>query len=245
MNGLKEDMRLLILLRLIPTYLFTVLLLVLLANVFAYTQDLTFSEKRFYATSVGYALDNIDEDQRNIFTGPQYHQYFIKMGNDGHPFFFDLRPESITYDGITYKDVNFIYDIFLDEVVVINPDSNWISLDKNNIKHFSLGGHNVRKVESREGLAPGFYESLFEDNRISLLAKWSKVFNASVWKEKVAFFVCSDKVYRVDNRRDMMKVLADKDTEVKKFISQNKLKFGKNKSKDFKKVIEFYASLKQ
>jgi hypothetical protein len=206
-------------------------------------QLMTTTEKRFYDHSIEYALDNLIKDQSGLYAGPLYHQYFIKMGNDGHPFYHDLRPESIVYDNILYAPADFIYDIFIDEVIVINPDSNWISLDKRKISQFFLGGHKFEKIERLPGLAPGFYEIVYRDNTRSLLAKWKKVFSASVWKGKVSFFVVDDKVHPVQSKKEMINMFSDKEREVKAFIRQHKLKFKRGESSSYKKVIEFYSSL--
>jgi hypothetical protein len=203
------------------------------------------SEQKFYNTSIQNAISNINEEQKAIYTGPVYVQYFIKMGNDGHPFFPSLKPESITYSDIPYARVNFIYDIFKDEIAVLNPDSNWICLDKSKISKFSISGHHLRKIDTLSGIPSGFYEILHEGSNTLLLAKWSKLFKASVWVEKVTFFLITEKVYPLSNKKDLLQALRDKDNEIKNFIDDNKLNFKKEKRSDFKKVLEFYSSLSE
>ena len=204
------------------------------------------SEKIFYASSVRAALGNLAENEKAIYSGPLYTQYFVNMGNDGHPFYHSLQPEGIMYDSILYSTVNFIYDVFLDEVVVINPDSAWICVNKNKISYFLLGGHKLKRIENVDGLPPGFYEVLYEDNGISLFAKWTKVFNASVWKEKVSFFVLKEKVYPVHSKTEIIDALADKESEVKGFIRQNKLRFKKSqKVESFTRIVGFYSSIRK
>lgn len=183
---------------------FAFLLPSLQPSLFAQAQVSVATEKRFYTSSVKAALGNLAESEKAIYSGPLYKQYFVNMGNDGHPFYHSLQPEGIMYDSILYSSVNFIYDIFLDEVVVINPDSAWISINKNKVSYFLLGGHKLARIQNVNGLTPGFYDVLYEDKDISLFAKWTKVFNASVWKEKVSFFVVKEKVYPVNSKSEIL-----------------------------------------
>jgi hypothetical protein len=227
-------------------FIWFVLLLSLRCLPHVQAQVNTASEKRFYASSVKAALGNLAEDEKAIYSGPLYTQYFVKMGNDGHPFYHSLQPEAIMYDSILYSSVNFIYDIFLDEVVVINPDSAWICLNKKKVNYFLLGGHKLTKIQNVNGLPSGFYEVLYEDNDISLFAKWTKVFNASVWKEKVSFFVVKEKVYAVHNKRELLDALGDRESEIRNFIRQNKLRFKKaQKIESFAKIVGFYSSIRK
>jgi hypothetical protein len=225
--------------RLIREYLIWMFSFALLpANSACAQKNHIFTESRFYASSIDYALDNLIEEQKAIYTGPLYFQYLVKMGNDGHPFYHNLQPESILYDGIVYSSVNFIYDVFLDEVIVIN-------LDKRKIEYFFLGGHKFKKIGDVTRLPSGFYEVIYDNDAISLLAKWTKVFRASIWKEKASFFVVKEKVYPVHSKKEMLDVFADKEKEIKNFIRQHKLKFKKDKSTSFGKVVAFYSSLKK
>ena len=208
-------------------------------------QSSILSEKRFYNNSIEAAVGNQIEEQKTIYTGPEYTQYFVTKGNAGHPFFQNTQPESITYDGVRYSSVSYVYDTFLDEIIVANPDGIWISVNKNKVTDFSLGGHYFQKINFRDDMPAGFYEILFKHDHISLVARWSKAFKASVWKEEVDFYVIREKAYSFQSKRELLEVLKDKQSEIKNYIRQNNLKFRKNKSSAFTDVVRFYSSLQK
>jgi hypothetical protein len=219
-------------------------LLVLSASRYATAQSPILSERRFYRNSIDAALGNVNEEQKAIYAGPEYKQYYVSTGNPGNPFFSNTKPESITYNGIRYTGITFIYDTFLDEIIVSNPDNKWIYINKDKVTGFSLGGHQFELMNSRSDIEKGFYEILFRTESISLIARWSKAFKASAWKEEVDFHIIRDKAYAFNTKKELLEILSDKQKEIKTYIRQNHLNFKKDKSASVTKVVQYYSSIR-
>lgn len=201
-------------------------------------------ERLFYASSIEAAVSTLKEEKKAVFTGPEYKQYFVNKGNDGHPFFMDMRPEWLIYDGVLYSSVFFVYDIFFDRVIVARPDTAWVSLNNSKISEFSLGGHRFKRIVDRNDLPGGFYEILFTSNNILLAVKWSKAFKASVWKEEANYVMIDENVSFFRSKKQLLKILNDRQTEIRNYIHKNNLDFKANKSLAFTSLVRYYSSLK-
>jgi hypothetical protein len=197
----------------------------------------------FVATALRQAQAEVIEDQQSIFSGPNYDQYFTRLSSNGHPYF-DQNGLSIEYNFNEYRNVTFLYDTYMDEVVVLRPDEkNWITLDKDRVAQFNLGGHIFRNFREVNGLMNGFYEVAAEGPNIQLLAKWTKSFRASTWTQKVSFFIVKERPFPVKSKKGLLQILSDKQTEIRQYIKENRLKFTQNSVEDYSKVVRYYSSL--
>jgi hypothetical protein len=203
------------------------------------------SAETFRSNSLEAATSRLIDLQKAIYIGPRYFPYFQKFGK-GHPFLpdFSSQTDEIEYDGILYRPVDLIYDIFKDQVIIENPNSERIILLDEKIQRFVIDGREFKPVDTVSGLSPGFYEILY-DNKISLIAKCSKSLRGYLWKEKVTFFVIRDRAHVIDNKSDLLKTFRDDQVDIKNFIRDNKLNFKKNKGDDLRRVVQFYVSSKQ
>lgn len=209
-----------------------------------FAQSAAIAPNYLLSTSIRHASNEVIEEQQSIFSGPNYNQYFTKLSSQGHPYFEEMKGLYIEYNGIEYRNITFLYDTYLNEIVVLRPDQkNWVTLRKSLVSQFNLGGHMFQNVENQAGLESGFYEVLVNTPKAQLLAKWSKAFRASSWNERVELYVINKKPYLVNNRKQLLAVFNDKQAEVKQFIKENRLRFGQNKIEDFSKVVRYYSSI--
>lgn len=203
------------------------------------------SPSHFASTSIRQARSEVIEDQQSIFSGPSYDQYFTRLSSNGHPYY-DLKGISIEYNHIEYRNVTFLYDTYLDQLVVLRPDEkNWITLDNNRVSQINLGGHIFRYVKNVSGLKDGFYQIAATGTNAQLLAKWTKSFRASTWTQKVSLFIVKDKAYPVKSKKSLLQIFNDRQSEIRQFIKENDLKFKQNNVEDYSKVVRYYSSLVQ
>jgi hypothetical protein len=203
------------------------------------------SAETFRSNSLEAATSRLIDIQKAIYIGPRYFPYFQKFGK-GHPFLpdFSSQTDEIEYDGVLYRPVDLIYDIFKDQVIIENPNSERIILLGKKIQRFVIDGKEFQPVDTVSGLTPGFYEILY-NNDIALVAKWSKSLRGYLWKQKVNYFVVTDRAYAIDNKSDLLNVFKDKQVDIKNFIRDNKLNFKENNGDDLRRVVQFYVSSKQ
>lgn len=223
----------------------TISIAALLTSSIAYAQTPAIAPSHFYATSLRHAQAEVDEDQQSIFSGPSYDQYFTRLSANGHPYY-DLKGISVEYNAIEYRNITFLYDTYLDEVVVLRPDEkNWITLNKNRVSQLNLGGHIFRYVKNVSELKDGFYQVAATGPTVQLLVKWTKSFRASAWTQKVTLFIVKEKAYPVKSQKSLLHILDDRQSEIRQFIKENRLKFKQDNVEDYSKVVRYYSSLVQ
>lgn len=204
----------------------------------------------FYHESIG--------SQSPLYNGREYVNYdeFIT----GHQFFeSDLLEEgSIMYDGTLYRNINLLYDIVQEEVIVEHFNKYFkIILPKHRVDFFSLLNHTFIWINSdslqNQVLSPGFYEKLYE-GKVNLLAKRTKIIEEKIEGRSVArkflpvnyFYIAKGNVYQpVKSKNSVLKVFEDHKKEVRKYIRSLGINYKANRETAIVKMTQHYDKLIQ
>ena len=203
---------------------------------------------RLYSDSV--------EVSSGIYKGNEYLFYSYRM--DGHPFFYsdDLSIGDILFDGILYKNVEFYYDTYLQQIILEHDKLSFaITIENDLIDYFKIFDHHYYKLEadSNETIKEGFYDLLF-DGEVKLYAKRSKSLQKNIENQEVhqwfdiedKHYVFKDGIYlKVKKKGSLLKILKDKKKVLKSHIKQQKITFGKFPEKGLARTIEYYNKLQQ
>lgn len=199
------------------------------------------------------------DDQLSVFNGWEYKDYdrFI----EGDQFFLtnEAVEGSVTYDGVTYPNLQIRYDIANDVVVLRHPSqSGYISdvqIPGNRISSFSILEHDFIRIESDSitdtNLSSGFYD-LIHDSEYKVLAKRikslvesagiSNVEKEFIYKER--FYVFKDgEYYPIRGRRSFLKIFPERKKEIRRFMRRNNLRFSEDKEKAIKGASHYYDQL--
>jgi len=191
-----------------------------------------------------------------LFTGAEY----IRNGQhaQGYPFFRSELPldGSVLYDGASYEHIPLQYDLVTGEVVTHDSADNAnISLVREKLPRFTISGHTFLWLpaagDSDRSISPSYYE-LLEDGRTPLLARHEKKLVFPTNKEDSVKYLSFDtylvrldgKYLRVDGRRSLLSILADKKDQLRKFIRQHDLNFNKDLENALQQAIHYYTQLK-
>lgn len=184
--------------------------------------------------ATSYTRTRLGADSR-LYNGREY----IRNGTPakGSPYFQwdSLRPGSLDYDGITY-DIPMEYDLAQDQLVIRNyADNILIGLVSERATRFSIGSFLFRYIgPGTDHLPePGFYQELFAGSRVTLLARRRKdlVFPSTPdqlaqYVRIDAFFLLLDSTsYRINSEKELLEILADKKSDLKKYIRKDHLSF--------------------
>jgi hypothetical protein len=193
-----------------------------------------------------------------LYTGRVYNDKYGSI--QGHQFFAEDYWEQceIVYDGHYFDSVYLMYDIYNDLLLLEHFNSKGmlspITLHNPKISSFVIQGYSFVMLEkdSISGKRKGFYNELFQGNRIALYALRRKEITKSneinsvqeVFVEKDKFYLQLDEVfYPIRRKRNVLKVLDDKKKEIKSFMRNNLLYFRKNPERVLVEVAQFYESL--
>jgi hypothetical protein len=196
-------------------------------------------------------------DQAAKFNGSQYQGYTVSF-SDGHPYFKAnlLSKGSILYDGVLFENENILYDEVAD-CVILQDSTHRIQLVNERLSAFSIFGSNFKRLikeESSPLYATGFYEvlmngkvSLYKKETKKMIDKFSNVNELAVLFEIHHYYYIQigKQFYEIKRKKDLFKILANKEREINQFISDQNLNYRKAKDLTLSKVIDYYNNLNQ
>ncbi|WP_460933318.1 hypothetical protein [Spirosoma humi] len=175
-------------------------------------------------------------EQAHIYEGNEYiaHDYRIKI----HPFYRidSLQLGTVLYNGVQYKEVQMLYDIVRDELVVQPPGGGYRLRVRNDyVAAFTLGTHQFSRIvgDSATGLPTGYYEVL-SPGKTKALSHRVKTVHEDIssgsyraeYVPKDRFYVLKEGVYHeVKSKRSLLNLFPDQAKNLRKYIRANKLKF--------------------
>jgi hypothetical protein len=178
-----------------------------------------------------------------LYEGPEYFDYSKPYHTrTGHQFFLSTEPEagSVAYNQHAFGQVTLNYDIVLDQVVLSPPQSPLtMRLINEKVTAFAIGKHHFTRLvaDSASGsvIRTGYYEVLL-DNAVQVLAKRSKRLQERLNQSFIDVeFTQSDKLfiekagryYSVSSKSSAMRLFADRNREMQKYLQDHKLRFNK------------------
>lgn len=222
-----------------------------------------------YQIAFDSAVSTLNHKQLAVYTGHEYYDYYLKKeskhggywisstGNrpGEHPFFLggEFRREMIVYGDVTYSSIDLAYDICRSEVVVLNPQYIPIVLPEGKVRKFNYAGHEFRLLNNVTDLKNDFYNILYWSDSTVLCVKrlknqnelWNTISEYYIILNNQAYPISLVGTKNVAVKSTLLKILKDKEDQVRSYIRQNNLKFTKsNKESSLVKVVEYYASLK-
>jgi len=195
-------------------------------------------------------------DRLHLYSGSEY----VSRGNGVKGTAFlnsgDIVKGTVYFEGRQYNNIPLQYDMESDEVVIRDFNNNYnISLVKEKTAGFILDGHEFVRLfpDSINTLTKEwFYELLFND-KLKVWAKRQKRITYTISTEGTVnrftqtneYFLEKDgRFYSVDGERALLSVLKDKRTLLKKYKSDNKIKFGKNPEEGIIQMSRYYSQQK-
>lgn len=196
-------------------------------------------------------------DNLPVYNGQQYLYYTFKM--QGDPYFEsgDFSNGWVSYNGRKYDSLLLIYDVVRNDVVVLGPGKIYgIVMLNQFIDSFSLQGHKfiaLHEDHAQNLYNTGFYDLLYKGRSVQLLERHMKYKVPTIEDNTViivfntrSYFYIHKKglYYLVSNKKDIFRVFADKERELKKMMRRNHLKL---KKRNFEtaviRVTQFYDQL--
>jgi len=204
----------------------------------------------FFDSSIG--------DQSSLYNGPEYN--FYDPIYKGTAYFMDVNaftPGSLHYDGVLYKNVPMLYDLYADKVVVLlyNHFSKF-SLLSERLKSFDFLDHHFINIaadstSANSVVSPGFYDELYVGKVQVLVKRVKNIQNnpgtttiESYFNPVTSYYLRKDNVYySISGEGSFLSVLKDKKDALKQYIKANKIKFRKTPEEAMVKIASYYDHL--
>jgi len=163
-----------------------------------------------------------------LYNGPKY-QLDAVLYDEGTPFLYSyLQPGSIEYDGKKYTDIELLYDLVKDELVLLHFNgSARIQLIKSKVAAFTIADRSfihVKADRSKDwGINEGYYEVIHKGKDL-LLKKNLKVLQTSytsqsgrvdVFDRQKYFLVKNGKANQITSRKSFLSLIGKTDIDSK------------------------------
>lgn len=193
-----------------------------------------------------------------LYSGPGYD--LGKRIIQGNPNFLDTtvadKEGSVIYYGFLYQHVPLTYDIRNDLLVtVIDDNISRYCLINERVSEFTLFNHRFIRLDpdstSIKVIKPGFYDEVY-NGKLQVLVKPVKNIHVvkgimspdDYYEPKTYYFLKKNGVYyAINGQGDMLDLLADHKKELKRYISDNKIKFRQNPADAMFMLATYYDKI--
>jgi len=194
-------------------------------------------------------------DIQVLYNGRAWRNLYYKIRGDQFLFSTEFLDGSVTIEGRTFKNLPLKYDIFNDELLTITDHSIILQLNKEMIDLFTMKYHdrvfNFRRLNADSLNAISGFVNVLYDGSTSLFIKYRKEIlllavenKYDMFNQVNRIFVKKDgRIFRVDSKRELLKLLEDQKRLVRTFIRNSKLRISRRNPDSFKPVIEYYDKL--
>lgn len=186
-----------------------------------------------------------------LFNGIEYIDPFLKKSLSGSPYFLteEWQKGFVFYGDQLYENASLRYNLFQDKLLIEHPQSHvTIELITKKIKYFGMEGHIFIWLSGEDDLKEGFHDLLYE-GKTMVYARRYKAMNEMI-DQKVMITKLSDKTklllfkdetyFAISNKSSALNAFGDKKTEVKKFLSQEKINFRTDPERALVAMAKFY-----
>lgn len=187
--------------------------------------------------------------------GREYKPYFF--AKQENPYFNQEKGVGNIYiDGFTYTEKKLIYDINLDQLIVI-PDlfqfsNTYIQLNKTRVDSFSISFNNKSytltnlKFESQNDLlSDGYYQIIYQSDKASILLKHFMIVGKKdgymTYRQSIKkFFLINNKYFEVTTKKDLYNIVREQKVEVKKILKTFRTRYKKLNNNQLIVLIKYF-----
>ncbi len=217
------------------------------------------SDTSYTKTAYNNAINNYHkytDKQARLYNGFLHIGYSHKI--EGNAYYPDnsWRVGTVVYDGISYPNVNILYDAYKDELVIQHFHKLMLTLHNEKVKEFSFEGKRfiriVRDSVNRVNLSTGFYQELY-GGKTRLLARRQKILEETVTDVLEQKFLPKNFYYIYRNNswhtvktfKELRKLLKERSQEIRQNLRRQKVKYRKEREKALILSVQHFDELTQ
>lgn len=191
-----------------------------------------------------------------IYNGRVFYGY---PGTIGHAFFPETGSEwqtgSVLYDGTWYYQVPLMYDVFKEEVLILQPNGIPVRLFSERVQKFNYQDKSFIRLNPDKDnvLKTGFYQQLTQGDA-TVLVRRNKIIDEKIEEFEVQrrfvpvdhYYLLKDgNYYVIQNKKTMFRLLKDKKLNMGRHLKKQQLKFKRDKEKAIVAMAIFYNQSNQ
>lgn len=201
------------------------------------------------------------EAPNELINGKEYESYYTRSKSKPILYPDKKRTASVFTKTRRYNNLTLQYDTFLDEVIytdiskTINFKFPQIALNKDIVEGFNLYFDDdslifkyLRKPEcTKDELQEGFYEIAYSGKSKYFIRHSSSYYMREGMNEyKYAaenYMSVGGKFFRIKNKGNLLKLLGDRYTEMKKYLHSSQIRVRQADKNQFESILKYYDSL--
>jgi hypothetical protein len=189
------------------------------------------------------------QSYNQLYSGSEFIKY--TSPGDEHPYFLvdEFTAERIQYNGQEYQDVEILYDLEHDDVILFG--GKMIKLISERITYFTRLGHVFVRMD-QPGMPKGFYDLLY-DGEIKVLVKRNKLLFVEKrtdkevireFREQNKYYIFKSGMYNaVKSKKSVLQLYGDKKQEIKQYLRQTNILFNQGREEAMVRITEYYSSI--
>jgi hypothetical protein len=194
-------------------------------------------------------------DVQVLYNGRAWRNLYYKIKGDQFLFSTEFLTGSVTIAGKTFTNLPLKYDIYNDELLTITDHSIILQLNKEMIDRFTIKYRDrifdFKRIDADSLSSLSGYVNVLYDGGTSLYVKYRKEILLLAVENKYDMFNQVNRIFveknrqmfRVDSKRELLKLMEDQKRSVTGFIRSGKLRISRKSPDSFKPVIEYYDKL--
>ncbi len=190
-----------------------------------------------------------------LYNGRVWRNLYYRVREDQFLFSSDFLPGSITLSSSTFNNIEIRYDIFSDEILIPKNNGSVLQVNKEMVDSFNIGYLNrlyyFKKVENDSIRGFNGYVNIVYNGKSHAYVKFRKEIALlavdgkydSFYQIQSLFIEKDDILYTVKSRRELIKLFADRKTEIRSYIKKNRLNISVKIPESIVPLLKFYDSL--
>lgn len=209
------------------------------------------------ATAYSPVIQQNPADKQLLLNGRIWHNEFSKASGDQFFLTNAFIKGSVTFNGKRFSNLDLMYDISNDELILRIDPYPVISMNKEMIDSFTLvfenrNYHIINAGNDSSAILRGYVNVLYEGTT-TLYVKYTKLVQPLAVDGRFDLLVQEHRVYikkdsqiiQISGKRKFIALLEDKKKEVNDFMKKEKIKISRKDPDTFIPVLKYYDSLKK
>ena len=206
------------------------------------------------------ALSRVPDSISNIYSSNQDESlpvysgrlYYPVMRIEDHPFAYtdEWQKGTIWYDGVTYHDITYKYDTYMQELIVVTPRSIPVRVVSERVQRFDFGPQSFirHNPDKDQVLKTGFYQQL-ETGVVSIFVHRHKIIQEKIVQNTLerkfisldSYYALKDGRYHpINNQKSLLNLMSDNKQAVTRNLKQQRLKYKHDPENYILKATQFY-----
>jgi hypothetical protein len=197
------------------------------------------------------------QDKQSLLNGRIWRNQYSKVSGDQFFLSDKFLKGSLTFNGRRFNNLELMYDIADDELVLKGESNPTIILNKEMVDSFSLffGNHIYHIINAgndSSSLLKGYINILYEGPSALYVKHLKKIQPLAVdgrvdlfYQEHRTFLMKEDKIYQVKGKQSLLHLLSDRKKEIREYIRSSRIKLGSRDPDSFIPLLRFYDNLKK